>query len=121
MRVRLAFLFLVLLGLVGCDSAGQSVADASASYKTRRDYASLATIHSHLIKGMPRAEVERLLGEPDYSPTEGQYYYSSDRKEASPDSADRPWATLGLVVDYRDGNDDVTDRLQDFTLGPIGE
>ncbi len=72
MRVRLAFLFLVLLALVGCESAGPSVTDASASYKNRRDYASLATIHNHLIKGMPRAEVERLLGEPDYSPTGGQ-------------------------------------------------
>jgi outer membrane protein assembly factor BamE (lipoprotein component of BamABCDE complex) len=121
MRVRLTFVSLVLLALVGCDSAGPSVTDASASYKNRRDFASLATIHGHLINGMARDEVERLLGEPDYSPTEGQYYYSSDRKEASPDSADRPPATFGLVVDYRDADGDVTDQLQNFTLGPIGE
>jgi hypothetical protein len=57
---------------------------------------------------MPRVEVERMLGAPDYSPVEGQYYYSSDRHNQ------------GLVVDYRlDGQ--MTDRLQDFTLGPIGE
>jgi len=121
MRTRLAFLLPLMLALVACSSSRPSVADASARYKNQRDYASLATIHSHLFKGMPRAEVEHLLGEPDYSPTEGQYYYSSDRKEASTGAADRPPATLGLVVDYRDANGAVTNRLQRFTLGPIGE
>ena len=120
MRVLVALL-LPLLALVACDRSGPSVEDASASYKNQRDYASLAAINGHLVKGMPRDEVERLLGAPDYSPTEGQYYYSSDRKEPSPDPANRPPATVGLVVDYRDADGSVTDRLQSFTLGPIGE
>jgi hypothetical protein len=121
MRARRAILLPLMLALVACPSPSRSLTDASASYRNQRDYASLATIHSHLAKEMPRTEVERLLGEPDYSPTEGQYYYSSDRKEASTSPADRPPATLGLVVDYRDANGAVTNRLQRFTLGPIGE
>jgi len=61
-----------------------------------------------LQKGMPRTDVERMLGPADYSPVEGQYYYSSTR------------ANYGLIVDYRrDGQG--TDQLQDFTLGAIGE
>jgi hypothetical protein len=57
---------------------------------------------------MPRAEVEQLLGEPDYSPTDGQYYYSSNRNK------------LGLVVDYRiDG--EATSQLQRFGMETLGE
>ena len=110
----------LLLVFFACSSVGPSLADSAASYKNKRDYVSLSRIHDHLVKGMPRAEVERLLGEPDYSPTEGQYYYSSDKKAAS-DGTDRPPATIGLVVDYRDANGAVTGTLQRFALEAIGE
>ena len=121
MRIYSTFALAVLLAVAGCSSSSTSLASASASYKEQRDYASLVTIHSGLIKGMSRTEVERLLGEPDYSPTDGQYYYSSDRKEDAPNTTDRPPATLGMVVDYRDASGRVTDQLQSFTLGPVGE
>jgi len=120
MGARFAYFLPLILALAACSTSAPSVADASVSYKSKRDYASLVTIHGHLANGMPRADVERLLGEPDYSPTEGQYYYSSDRKEAS-GGGDRPPATLGLVVDYRDANDLVTNQLQRFALEAIGE
>lgn len=106
--------------LVAC--AGQSVQQASASYKKNHDYASLEKIVANIDKGMKRAKVENLLGEPDYSPTEGQYYYSSDRRQTieGPDHGVRE-VTVGLVVEYRDKNDNLTNELQDFKLGPIGE
>jgi len=70
---------------------------------------------------MPRSEVEALLGPPGYSPVDGQYYYSSDREVSVGD--DLPLARYGLVVDYRDYHSgyELTNRLQIFTLGPIGE
>ncbi len=57
---------------------------------------------------MAQNEVEIILGEPDYSPTEGQHYYSSNQKN-------RIGFTLGLVVEYEAG------RLKSFELMPIGE
>ncbi|KPJ87743.1 MAG: hypothetical protein AMJ53_17680 [Gammaproteobacteria bacterium SG8_11] len=106
--------------LVAC--ADQSVQQASASYKKNHDYASLERIVAHLNKGMKREKVENLLGEPDYSPTEGQYYYSSDRREAieGTDQGTRE-VSVGLVVEYRDKNENLTNELQEFQLGAIGE
>src|SRR5262249_32773235 len=44
----------------------------SASYKKNRDYKSLKALVKLLKIGMPQRKVEDLLGEPDYSPIEGQ-------------------------------------------------
>lgn len=93
---------------------------ARLGYQANRDHASLETIHARLAKGMKRTAVERLLGEPDYSPTAGQVYYLSDRR-LKPDGGVYVRVPLGLVLDYRDGDGAVTDRLQTFWLGPVGE
>jgi outer membrane protein assembly factor BamE (lipoprotein component of BamABCDE complex) len=101
-------LLAVLLAISIVISCATSLDRASASYRQNRDFGSLQLIHKHLHKGMPRRQVERVLGEPDYSPTDGQYYYSSSER------------TRVLVVDYREG-EKVTDRLQRFDLDSIGE
>lgn len=89
-------------------SCGSTLERAASNYRRAKDFANLEVVAKSLHKGMPRVDVGRMLGAPDYSPVEGQYYYSSDRQNQ------------GLVVDYRlEGQ--LTDRLQDFTLGPIGE
>lgn len=114
------FFMAVVFLLGGC--ASQSLQQASISYKTTKDYASLRIIHEHLALGMTRASVDNLLGEPDYSPIEGQYYYSSDRKEYPEDSAaNRVKVPVGVVVNYRTEQGVLTDSLQTFWLGPIGE
>jgi hypothetical protein len=97
-------LALVIL-VVSCASA---LDRAASNYRQTKSDASLEVIMRSLHKGMPRIEVERLVGAADYSPIEGQYYYSSTR------------ANYGLIVDYR-REGQITDRLQDFTLGAIGE
>ena len=81
---------------------------ASARYKLDRDLESLVLLQKNLKHGMPRLEVERLLGAPGYSPTEGQFYYESNRRNHV------------LVVDYRRG-DQVTDSLQRFEMETIGQ
>jgi outer membrane protein assembly factor BamE (lipoprotein component of BamABCDE complex) len=105
--------------LAGCPGGLSPTEEASASYKQNKDYASLEQIYSKLSNGMQRMEVERLLGEPDYSPIDGQYYYSTDRSDYSEEQ--KREVAAGLVVDYRDKNGDVTDTLQEYWLGVIAE
>lgn len=104
MRSPLAALAVLVLLAASCASALQR---ASHRYQQDRDHASLETITRSLHIGMSKAEVESLLGPPVYSPTEGQYNYSSSREDRI------------LVVDYR-LNDQVTDRLQNFDLMTVG-
>jgi outer membrane protein assembly factor BamE (lipoprotein component of BamABCDE complex) len=99
---------LVPLLLVMSTSCSTALDRASDAYKRNHDHASLQVIHKYLRSGMTRREVEALLGAPDYSPTDGQYYYQSSERDQT------------LVVDYR-REDEVTDRLQSFDLGTIGE
>ena len=91
----------------------------SARYQKTRNYRSLKMLVKRLKIGMPRSKVESILGEPDYSPVEGQYYYSSDKTNAK-------GVIIGLVVEYRkylnnDAGMTVTGKLESFTLMPIGE
>ncbi|WP_133511610.1 hypothetical protein [Candidatus Thiosymbion oneisti] len=105
--------------LVGCYADLSPIESAGAEYRRNRSYKSLEVIYKSLFPGMQRKEIERLLGEPDYSPGGGQYYYSSDR---SVYVEEQEWeVVVGLVVDYRDKNDAITETLQEFWLGPIGE
>jgi outer membrane protein assembly factor BamE (lipoprotein component of BamABCDE complex) len=114
-------LFLVFLLLVGCNTQAQEPEQASRSYKAHRDYPSLEIISGHLRKGMERSEVEDLLGEPEYSPLAGQEYYSSDRRETVRHGKQEVQIPVGLVVDYRDEQGRVTEQVQKFRLGRIGE
>lgn len=93
----------------------------SVRYQKTRNYRSLKVLVRQLKIGMPRSKVECFLGEPDYSPVEGVYYYSSDKMNAK-------GITLGLVVEYRKTEyrrdqirTKVTGKLESFTLMPIAE
>lgn len=93
----------------------------SARYKKSRAYQSLKLLTRRLKIGMPRSKVEELLGEPDYSPVDGQYYYGSNRTNSK-------GVIMGLVVEYRktsyraDGiHTIITGKLESFVLMPIGE
>ena len=66
----------VLVLLLSC---GCSVEKASQSYRTNHDYESLKILCDQLHKDMPRAKVKELLGEPNYSPKDREYWYSSDQ------------------------------------------
>jgi hypothetical protein len=105
--------------LVACTTSPSPLDAAGANYRQHRDYESLEIVTQHLSTGLSRGDVERLLGEPDYSPTEGLYYYSSAKKARS-EQHDRE-VTLGLVVDYRDKSGADTKSLQKYQLGPMGE
>jgi outer membrane protein assembly factor BamE (lipoprotein component of BamABCDE complex) len=119
MIYRILHILVALVILSGCATGLTSREHASEDYKQNGDYASLETIANSFYKGMRRSEVERLLGVPDYSPIEGQYYYSSSRSVDSDEQG--RGVPAGLVVDYRDENGQVSDTLQEFWLGPIGE
>ena len=74
---------------------------------------------------MEESKVISLLGEPEYSPLEGLYYYSSDRRDPvlldKKDINNEVDVPVGLIVDYRDEQGRVTEQLQKFQLGRIGE
>jgi hypothetical protein len=70
--------------------------------------------------GMSKAEVERILGKADYSPIEGQYYFSTGG-ECPLEDANRK-APCGVIADFRRCSDPVlTGSLQSCTWGGIGE
>jgi outer membrane protein assembly factor BamE (lipoprotein component of BamABCDE complex) len=119
MIYRFSQMLVALAVIVGCSTGLTSIEHASEDYKQNRGYSSLETVAYSFYKGMRRSEVERLLGDPDYSPIDGQYYYSSS---GSVDSDEQGrGVTAGLVVDYRDEHGEVTDTLYEYRLGPIGE
>ena len=121
MRAQLIVGLMLLASSIGC-TGEITVAQASDSYKVNRDYTSLKVIYTALSKGMSRKKVQSLLGEPEYSPTEGQYYYLSDhREQANGNSLSEQKFPAGIVVDYRNQNLELTDSLQDYWMGPIGE
>ncbi len=94
---------------------------AGDSYKAHRDYASLEIIYRYLSKGMEQGAVEELLGEPDYSPIEGQYYYSSELRKIEIRGEEQVEVSVGLIVDYRNEQGILTDKLQSFQMGSLGE
>lgn len=115
--ILMAVIFIAIL--TSCTAAASQVETASIEYKQYINYESLQKIHDKLFVGMNQSEVVRLLGEPDYSPIEGQYYYSTDRYEYS-EEQDRE-VTVALVVDYRKEDGKITEKLHDFWLGKISE
>ena len=87
-------------------------------YKESGSYESLEFIVKSLKDGVSQKEVESLLGEPDHSPIEGLYYYSSNKRIHLKESGQEH--TIGAVLDYRNSGQ-PTNRLQHYNLGPIGE
>jgi outer membrane protein assembly factor BamE (lipoprotein component of BamABCDE complex) len=117
-RITVMCLFLLLFS-IGCTD--NSLKQASVSYKTNHDYASLKVIFNSLSTGMSRSEVVNLLGEPDHSPNDGQYYYLSDRKESPEPGMDNIKVPVGMIISYRDKNGQITDKIKEISFGPIGE
>ncbi len=115
-RQAVFLLMTVFLLLPLSAGGGQELAPAVDSWRQRKDTASLEVIHRHLRRGMPQVEVEGLLGEPDYSPIEGQQYYASRR-----DKTEQSGPPPTLVVDYRDAQGRLTSVLHEFWLGAVGE
>ncbi|HHJ17497.1 MAG TPA: hypothetical protein ENJ80_12445 [Gammaproteobacteria bacterium] len=105
--------------LTACSVSSSPLDKASEKYRSDRDYKSLQIIYEHLSVGITRNDVESLLGEPDYSPTDGLYYYSSDQRVFLKDQ--NRYTSPGLVVDYRDKRDVPTETLQRFQLRNVGE
>jgi hypothetical protein len=76
--------------------------------------------------GMSRLEVERVLGPPDYSPSPGQFYFSTGGNCLVSDSP-RWEAPCGYVVDFHryrpgpDGESTVADTVQSCSWGGIAE
>ena len=116
-----AWLCLITLSILSsCQPAVPGPAEAGRAFRQQHDYENLQKLLGRLRLGMSKSEVELLLGQPDYSPIEGQYYYhTSDRvtPEGTP---------IGLVVDYRrtnvrTGEEIQSGKLESLWLGPIGE
>jgi hypothetical protein len=113
---------LVTVGLmisITCSASSTDLKTASETYKLHKDFASVEIILRSVSKGMPRSDVEKLLGIPDYSPTSGQFYYSTNKTVF--DKAQNRNVNVGLVIDYRDDTGKPTRILQKFWLEHIGE
>jgi hypothetical protein len=110
----------VLLTLSSCAYRSESVSDLGAAFQKTRDFRTLTLLLPHLRLGLPRAEAERILGKPDYSPIEGQFYYaSSDRRTEE-------GVIVGLILEYRrtdakSGALIESGKLESIYLGPIAE
>ncbi|NOX92082.1 MAG: hypothetical protein GXP18_06440 [Gammaproteobacteria bacterium] len=115
---KLVNIMLVSL-LTACSVFLSPLEEASAKYKNNRDYESLQIIHEHLAFGIERKAIENLLGEPDYSPTDGLYYYSSSQRVFIENQ--NRYTSPGLIVDYRDKKGVTTETLRKFQLRNIGE
>lgn len=113
---RVAVVFLVA---IGCSASSTDLKVASKTYKLHKDFASVEVILRAVSKGMPRSDIEALLGVPDYSPTRGQYYYSTNKTIYK--KAHKRNVNVGLIVDYRDEAGDDTETIQKFQLEQLGE
>jgi hypothetical protein len=113
-----AFGFAVLLGglcWAGCGHGGRA-AGCDVNGPAQLMPASVKRVRL----GMSKAEVERILGKADYSPIDGQYYYSTGG-ECPLEDANRN-APCGVIADFRRGSDSrITGSLQSCTWGAIGE
>ena len=92
--------------------------EASSNYIKNRSYESLELLSKTIKIGMTKTEVQKLLGEADYSPTEGIYYYSSGRYI---NHENRPRTIVGLVVTYGETSKQNLQVVKEIKLGPIGE
>jgi len=120
---------ILALAIICSSCSTYTLKQASISYKNNRDYESAKIICDLLRVGMKKSDVENLLGEPDYSPVEGDYYYSiayDEEKYFEMSDEDRQEVINGIVVSYRfkdehTGNMIVTDEFKGSWIGHIGE
>lgn len=111
---RTGYLLALSFLLVGCGSSRS----AGDHYRAHGDYRSLHAVSRHLAVGMPESEIESLLGEPEYWPTESQCYYGSDRRVPMDPILN---ATYTLVIEYTRQNESPGRVVADWFLGPISE
>jgi len=128
-------------GKSGSDPA-QGIEALGKHYRESHDYYSLTRLLPYLdLRRRTRAEVERLLGQPSYSPMPHLSYYPTDRTAAiaCPEGAvpeEESCLTkdskrvepvhsfpVVLVVSYveSEGQPHPEDRLDSISLGPVGE
>ncbi|MCB9654898.1 MAG: hypothetical protein H6729_12290 [Deltaproteobacteria bacterium] len=96
-----------------------ATAQASVEYKAMHTLGSLMVLLNSLHIGTPRHAVDAYLGEATYSPVEGQNYYATDAYMKA-DEGDRE-VPLGLVLDFRNKDGEVTERVTSIDFGPIAE
>ena len=116
------FTLAAVVALVGCkDARGPRTSFCEITSPNDRAPETLLRIH----RDQRKAEVDAILGAPDYSPTEGQYYHSTGG-DCELVEADRQ-APCGYVLDYRGERFDpvkgMTERdlLNSCWWGAIGE
>lgn len=84
--------------------AARSVPETSACYIRLKDKTCFFKLYAHLKIGMRREDVQRLMGEADYSPIDGQVRYSVRSTGVS------------LVIEYRDRTGIDTGRIVGYRL-----
>lgn len=99
---------LMALSLMACENASTPLERSAQTYLQQRDVNSLRNLAAHLQRGMPKHEVDALLGQPNHSPMQGQYHYATSGSHT-------------LVLDYRDKGGNVTDMLQGFWIARSGK
>ena len=118
MRLTLAVLVGMAHGLAGCGPT--PVRDLSAHYREHQDYRSLRELVKCLNLGMSEKQVTAILGQPDYSPTDGIYYYSSDREVEYEGGT----TCVGVIVEYHvstGGKAAPIRTLEGWNFGPVYE
>ena len=94
--------------LFACDQTNNSSETKVTPLLQQYPSNNLEELTKQLKQGLPKEDVEKILGLPDYSPIDGLFYYSSE-------------GSASLVVDYRNEKDEITTKLQSFWIGEVGE
>ncbi len=105
----------LLCMLTACNANLQS--DAVGRDDHTKTLVGLQSISENLSVGISYEEAEKVLGRPDYSPTEGKYYYTSTETIYS--ESQKRELPIGLILDYRDAEGKTTEILQNFWLGQL--
>ena len=92
-----------------------SLEEAAAVYRRDKTFSALERVAAHLQPGMARADVERLMGEPD-GWDDPSIYYRGDRVN---DAGESLGVTLDFYRWYTDGRpSEPSDRLEQWAFGP---
>jgi hypothetical protein len=123
MKARV-FVFLVLLAALGCEAHRPSLRSTACRIEGPKRLAPDELQRIHL--GMSKTELEGVLGQADYSPLDGQFYFGTGG-ECPLDGTGRE-APCGVVADFNRTTYGattietvVTDSLQSCWWGAIGE
>ena len=101
-------IFLLTLPLFACDNSDNEPESKIIPLVQVASSANLEKLAEQLKQGMLKINVEKILGMPDYSPIDGLYYYSAKNSPS-------------LIIDYRNQQDEITNKLQLFWLAEVEE